>query len=227
MATIYANYDGYVGRINQSNWANARNSGVGTASSATSTAHTQSVSAYSQASRGGGTTTSIQRSFFVFDTSGISSTVDSATLKIMGANNTSGDLIVLKATSAISSLSTADFNSIDGWAYNTTDGSGGGDQSGNVTAYSSEVSTWNKYPSAYNEITLNAQAKSDMENNDDLYIALVNYDYDLLDIDIGTGSAKNGLYFENYTGTSRDPYIDYEVAEATITHNATFFGSNF
>ena len=225
MATVYANYDGYVGRTNQSNSSNARNSGVGTTSSATASASTQPVSAYSQASRGGGTTINIQRAFFVFDTSGISSTVDSATLKIMGSGSTSGDLIVLKATSAISSLSTADFNSIDGWAYNTTDGSGGGDQSGNVTAYSSEVSTWLPYPN-FNEITLNAQAKSDMENNDDLYIALVNYDYDLLDIDIGSGSAKNGMYFENYTGTSRDPYIDYEVA-VTITHNATFFGSNF
>ena len=38
--------------------------------------------------------------------------------------------------------------------------------------------------------------------------------------------AKNGMYFENYTGTSRDPYIDYEVA-VSIAHNGTFFGSNF
>ncbi len=226
MATLYANYDGYVGRTNQSNWSNARNSGVGTISSATATNSSQSVGAYVQLSRGGGTTINIQRSFFVFDTSGISGTVDSATLKIMGTNNTSGDLIALKATSAISSLSTADFNSIDGWVYNTTDGSGGGNQIPNVTAYSSEVSTWLAYPN-YNEITLNAQARTDMENNDDLYIALVNYDYDLRDLDSGPASAKNGMYFENYTGTSRDPYIDYEVATVTVTHNATFFGSNF
>jgi hypothetical protein len=225
MAIVYANYDGYVARTNQSNWSNARNSGVGTTSSATATNSTQSVGAYVLLSRGGGTTQNIQRSFFTFDTSGISGTVDSATLKIMGTNNTSGDLIALKATSAISSISNADFNSIDGWVYNTTDGSGGGNQTGNVTAYSSEVSTWLAYPN-YNEITLNAQARTDMQNDDTLYIALINYDYDLLDIDSGPAIAKNGMYFENYTGTSRDPYIDYEVA-VSVTHNATFFGSNF
>jgi len=31
----------------------------------------------------------------------------------------------------------------------------------------------------------------------------------------------------NYTGTSRDPYIDYTPATAAVTDNATFFGANF
>ena len=111
-------------------------------------------------------------------------------------------------------------------AYITTDGSGGGDQSGNVTLYSEQVESWST--SGYNDITLSNAAKSDMENYDFFYIALINYDYDLLDIDIGSGSAKNGLYYQNNTGTSKDPYINYTTtAAAAVTHNATFFGANF
>ena len=38
----------------------------------------------------------------------------------------------------------------------------------------------------------------------------------------------SGIYLSNYTGTSRDSYIDYTAGTATaVTHNANFFGSNF
>ena len=164
---------------------------------------------------------------FSFDTSGITDSVDDgAVFKVYGFSQSSGDVIAVKATSDIASLGTADFNSIDGWAHNTTDGSGGGSNDSNVTKYSAEITSWST--SGYNDIALNAQARTDMQNDDTLYIALINHDFDLLDIDPnGLTAQKNGLYYQNNTGTSKDPYIDYEVAAVTVTHNATFFGANF
>ena len=228
MATVYSNLgDGYVARFQQSSWSNARNNTTGTHTSSTGPGHYTGVSAYTSASRGGGTFWNLYRSFFSFDTSGITDSVDSgAILKVYGFSTTSGDLIAVKATSDISSLGTADFDSIVGWD-NTTDGSGGGSNDGNVTKYSAEITSWSN--SGYNDIALNAQARTDMQNDDTLYIALINHDFDLLDIDPnGLAAQKNGLYYQNYTGTSRDPYIDYATtATAAVTHNATFFGSNF
>ena len=66
-----------------------------------------------------------------------------------------------------------------------------------------------------------------MRDDDKLYICLLNTDYDLRDIE-PTGSSDNrcGLYYSAYTGTSRDPYIDYTLTPTT-TDNAVFFGTNF
>ena len=66
-----------------------------------------------------------------------------------------------------------------------------------------------------------------MRDDDTVYICLINFDYDLKDIaPTGYATHKNGLYYINNTGTSKDPYIDYELA-ATATDNAVFFGTNF
>ena len=226
MATVYANtQDGYAARHNQSSWANARANSSGTAGSSAGTAHFAGISAYRSSARGGGVAYHIYRSFMYFDTSGISSNVDSATLKIRGYSQTSGDLIAVKATSNISTLGTSDFEEIDGWDSSGTDGSGGGDMESSVTKYSDEVTTWTA--SGYNDITLNAQAKADMRDNGAIYIALINFDYDLKDVaPTGFSDNRNGLYYVNYTGTSRDPYIDYELA-TVATDNSVFFGTNF
>ena len=132
--------------------------------------------------------------------------------------------MALKATSDISSLSTADFESITGWDSSGTNGSGGGDMESSVTKYSGEVTTWSS--SGYNDITLNAQALADMRDDSTVYIALVNFDYDLKDVEPTDATGRNGLYYTNYTGTSRDPYIDYTLATVT-TDNSIFFGTNF
>ena len=223
MATIYAHTnDGYVTRYNQSSWGAARSNTTGTSSSSTGTAYFTAVQADRTAARGGGNVFSIRRSFFFFDTSGISTEVDSATFKVYGFNNVGGDLIAVKSNSDIETLGTADFGSIEGWNI-ATDGSGGGDNEGNVTLYSSEISTWSIL--GYNDIVLRTQALQDMENDDKLYICLINYDWDLKDIaPTGYAANRNGFYYTNYTGTSRDPYIDYTLA---VTDNSVFFGCNF
>ena len=223
MATIYAHTnDGYVRRTNQSSWSNARATTTGTYANSTGSFSGFGVAASKTTARGGGSTYNIYRSFFFFDTSGISTDVDSATFKVFGYSQTSGDLIAVKSNSDIETLGTADFGSIVGWN-TTTDGSGGGDNESNVTKYSAEISTWSN--SGYNDITLNAQALADMRDDDKVYICLINFDHDLKDIEF-TGFNRNGLHYTNYTGTSRDPYIDYELAP-TATDNSIFFGTNF
>jgi len=224
MATVYADsQDGYITRFNQSSWSNARATTTGTNSSSTIQNVAFGVGAWAAAARGGGTIFSIYRSFFFFDTSGISSNVSEATLKIYGRSLTNGDLIAVKSNSDIETLGTGDFGSIVGWN-TTTDGSGGGDNESNVTKYSAEISTWG---TGYQDIALNSTALADMRDDDKLYICLLNTDYDLRDIE-PTGSSDNrcGLYYSAYTGTSRDPYIDYTLAPTT-TDNSIFFGTNF
>ena len=226
MATIYAHTnDGYVVRTNQSSWSNARANTAGTGVGSTGTAHAYAVTADRTASRSGGSLWNIYRSFFFFDTSGISTDVDSATFKVRGYSQSGGDLIAVKSNSDIETLGTADFGSIVGWN-TTTDGSGGGDNESNVTKYSAEISTWNAID--YNDIALNAQALADMRDDDTVYICLINFDYDLKDIEpTGYASNRNGLYYIDYSGTSRDPYIDYTLAAVASTDNAVFFGTNF
>ena len=224
MATVYAHTnDGYVARFNQSSWSNARANTTGDSYANFATGHYTAIQADRTAARGGGYVFSIRRSFFFFDTSGISSNVSEATLKIYGRTFTSGDLIAVKSNSDIETLGTADFGSIVGWN-TTTDGSGGGDNESNVTKYSAEISTWGI---GYQDIALNSTALADMRDDDKVYICLLNPDYDLRDVEpTGNSDNKCGLYYTNYTGTSRDPYIDYTLAP-TVTDNAVFFGTNF
>ena len=182
MATIYAHTnDGYVARFSQSSWSNARANSSGTVASSVANTSTVGMSAYVQAGRGGASVFHLVRSFMYFDTSGISSNVDSATLKIRGVTYGTGDVIALKATSDIATLGTADFEAITGWDSSGTDGSGGGDMESSVTKYSNEITTWST--SGYNDITLNAQALADMRDDSTVYIALLNFDYDLKDVE--------------------------------------------
>ena len=221
MPSIYANTtDGYVSKDDAS-WATARDSLAGETSSYTANYNNLGIRADRVDARGGGYLYSIGRSFFYFDISGITTNVLEAKLRIFGRTYGTGDVIAVKATSGITVLTTSDFNSISGWVIGGSDGSGGGDNLGNVTAYSQVISAWST--SGYNNITLNSTALADLRTNDTLYIAVINADYDLRDM-IPTGylDNRNGLYYVDQTGTDRDPYIDYTLAD-----NAVFFGCNF
>ena len=222
MATIYAHTnDGYV-YATGSNFALIRGAGTGNIVNSTLTRGAYAIRSDVATGRGGGSTYTVTRTFMYFDTSGISTDVQSATLKVYGYSQNSGDIIAVKATSDISSLATSDFDAITGWS-STSDGSGGGDNESNVTKYSDEIATWST--SGYNDITLTSTALANMRDDDTVYICLMNYDHDLKDI-TPTGTNRNGLYFANYTGTSRDPYIDYTLAP-TVSDNSVFFGTNF
>ena len=72
------------------------------------------------------------------------------------------------------------------------------------------MATWTT--SGYNEITLNAQALSDMVSGDVLKICVVEHDHDYSNSAPSNADFDNGCYFSEYSSTSRDPYIDYTLA---------------
>ena len=115
MATVYSSTnDGYVYRT-ASSWTSSRNGATGTSYNSTLTSNAQAISASRFSARGGGYSYTIYRTFLHFDTSGISGTVTDATLKIRGRTFNTGDVIALKATSGIATLTAADYDNIEGW----------------------------------------------------------------------------------------------------------------
>ena len=199
-----ASNDGYVrsAASGRTFWADARDATTGAAASSTLTRSNIATGV-----RRVGTACNVIRSFYYFDCSGISATVASATLKIYGYSNNSADVIIVKAsapnTDGSTALTTADFDAIPGF-------SAGASMSGNVTDYSSEVTTWST--SGYNDIPLNAQALLDLKNNSAFQICVVEYDYDYTNSSPGVVAVYAGQYYEDYSGTGTDPIIEYTLA---------------
>jgi len=221
MATVTAaDTDGYVRRnvTGGPTWASVRDASSGNQAKSSITRYTTAVMVQGGSSRGG--FYYVYRSFFAFDTSGIDFPPSAATLKIYGYGYNNADVIAVRATAPdlSTNLVTGNYNAIDGFV-------GGASMSGNATDYSSEITTWST--SGYNDITLTNDALIDMAANDILKIALVEYDYDYLNVDPGgSTAARTGLYYEDYSGTGTDPYIDYtpstisqvnDVAAASIS----------
>jgi hypothetical protein len=200
MADLYASNSGFLLKSSTSSWSDARdNASADSAYDSPAGGQQTYAMAVLYSSGRGGSTYTIRRSFLWFDTSGITGTVSSATLKIYGYGSGTSDVIAVKSTAyggdGSASLVTSDFN-------NFATGSG--------NDYSSEISTWSI--SGYNDITLNATALANIKNNDVLIVCLMEYDYDhqnqtpgsLLDV-------RSGMYYDNEPGTSKDPYIDYTL----------------
>ena len=198
MPDIIANTsDGEIEGPNVASFSDARNGTTGTADNNDSTA--TSVAVFKFTGRGGGSTFRCDRSFFLFDTSGVTGTVSEAILKIRFVGTRQGDAnaIVLKSDAfggdGSAALANDDFNNLDF-----------------STPYSSEVDTSNI--STYTEISLNATALADMKNNDQLILAIINHDYDYSNSEPSTASNSVALTFADQTGTSTDPRITYTLA---------------
>ena len=215
--------DGYISKQTTADWPGARDATSGTYNGV-QTNNSVAVQANKFASRGGGSIFRVYRSFFKFDTSGVTSTVASATLKVRALSQTGGDVILVKCPHDFG-FANADFDNITGWTTGSSDGSGAGDNESNVTKYSAEVSTWTT-SSDMNQIALTSSALSDMVSQDTVVIGLINYDYDLKDIEPTSSGNNNGVVFVEYSGTASDPVIDYTLAP-TVSDNAVFFGTNF
>lgn len=211
MPTIYtASTDGRILKraftASGDNWSTARDATSGTSASSTITNNSNGAGVLTIASRSG--FISVTRSFFAFDTSSITANVASATINIFGRSASTGDIIGVKATKPdlSTNLATADFDAITGF-------SAGSSMSGNVTDYTAEVTSWST--SGYNAITLTGDALADLKNNNVFSICFVQYDNDYLNSDPLSGGdidLRVGMYYQDYTGTSRDPYIDFTLA---------------
>ena len=201
-AQIFANSaDGVINSGIQSDWESAREATSGTVSSTTGATEQDAISVYAFAGRGA-TQYRVHRSFFFFDTSGISNTVSSATLKLRFGTTREGsaNAIVVASTAFGGDGGTAlvdgDFDALD---FGTT--------------YTSEIDTSNT--STYTSITLNASARADMQNNDVLIIALINHAYDYNNEPPEDANTKVKVTFADQTNTSTDPVIEYTAAATT------------
>ena len=197
MPTVYASNSGYVYRFRTESWATVRDNASGTVKHDNVSHNSFGIRALHTAGRGANSYM-ISRSYFYFDTSGITGTVSSATLKIYGVSQSTADVIAIKSTAfggdGGTAIALADYSAIDF-----------------STAYSAELATWST--SGYNDITLNVAAATDMKNNNAFIVCLVEHDHDYANSAVtGNQNFTSGLYYDPVGGTSKDPYIDYVVA---------------
>ena len=219
MPNIYSTNtgDGIMGHSNVTDWATSRDATTALYLYPAYSSFFSSIRARNWAARGGSSARYVHRSFFSFDTSGISVTPASAYLNIHGYSNGTADLFVVRGTQERANDGD-DFDSISGW-------SAGVDNEGNVTKYSSEITTWDT--ADYNTITLNAPALGFMSSLDIFSVCLIESVHDLRNVEpTANADFESGCYFTDESGTSKDPYIDYTAGTA-VTENAIFFGSNF
>ena len=172
MATISVGKDGYVvceAGKGANNHAAVRGASTGTLVNHTAASYSSAVMYL------GDRQYVIIRSFFFFDTSGISSAVASVTLNMRGSTYSSADVIAIKSTA---------FGGDGGTALATSDFYAEIDYS---TPYSSELTTWTSVDNN-NEYTLNAAALADIKNNDHFTLALVDHDSDYANSEPGGSS---------------------------------------
>ena len=197
MPDIFSNTnDGQVESGNVSGHAAARGASTGTAVDDDNT--TVGVKYFKTSGRGAATV-NIRRSFFFFDTSGVTGIVASATLTfVVGGNAGSTDLIPVKSDAfggdGGTALANADFNNVDfstPYASQTTDHP------------ASETVTF----------TLNATALADIKNNDAFIVALLEFDGDFSDSEPGSDVNRTlQISFAEVGGTGSDPKLSYTLA---------------
>jgi len=201
--------DGHVLKALTSNWAAVRDGTTGTANNTNN--YNQYSVRVSKLASGRGTQWQVWRTFFAFNTSAIKFRPSVAELNVYGRTSGTADLFVVKSEQS-TTLANTDFDAITGW-------SAGADNSGNVTKYSSEVTSWST--SGYNTIPLNSVALSDMVSLDTFKVCLIEADYDLTNTEPDTGvNIYSGVYYAD-SGTSTTPYIDL------VKGAGVFFGCNF
>ena len=211
MPNLYSNNDdGYVISSTVGTWAGARDDTTGASVNTTATLSSSFVAVNRFGSRGGGNTYRVNRSFMYFDTSGITGSVSAATIKIFGGFANDGSIIAVKSTAfggdGGTALATSDFDAITGY-------STGSSLAGNATDYSNSITSTSWSTSGYNDLTGTSDLRADMQNNNVVIICFMDYTNDYLNSAVGSNATLNyGAYYTNYTGTSRDPYIEYTLA---------------
>jgi hypothetical protein len=216
MAILYSNNDdGYVYAVaSGGSWANVREATTGTGMASGTTSGPTSHVIYSTG-RGGGFFV-CARSFFWFDTSGITGTVASVDIELYGAYGgaaASGRCIAVKSNAfggdGTASLTTSDFDAIVNWDHDEN-----ADDAG-VVDYSAiyDISTSSWTTSGYNSLTGTSVLKTDMQNEDVVIICVMSYDYDHKYI--APSSAINQhttSWYTESTGTTQDPRLNYTIS---------------
>jgi hypothetical protein len=210
MADLYSSTDdGYLTSSTESTWAGARDDTDAASINTSDTSINTFTDVTVFSGRRGGTTYRVKRSFMWFDTSGITGTVSAATIKVYGRAGSTGSIIPVKSTAfggdAGTALATTDFDAITGY-------SAGSSLAGNATTYGPAITSgWST--SCYTDFTGTANLRADMQNNGEVIICFMDFTHDFLNSAPGSaGTVQIGGHYTDYSGTSRDPYIEYTVA---------------
>ena len=158
----------------------------------------------------------INRSFFRFDTSGITDTLSAATFKIKTKTNRSATPCILVKSGHDHGDSTTDWFStwltelggtLSGWSNSDSE----------VVAYTDSTALASN--NNFTDFTLNASALADIKNNSNFKFVLMNYTHDYED-SAPTGIGRYGVYWVEASSGDR-PYIDYTVATAAYGNTVT------
>tara|TARA_R110002110_G_scaffold143051_1_gene331663 strand:- start:1349 stop:2017 length:669 start_codon:yes stop_codon:yes gene_type:complete len=194
MATLNSTRDGYITGQSNATFSTARTT-VGTGSATESSSSSSYIAIQFFDGRGANRFT---RLFAHFDTSGISGSVSDVTLTIYGGSATStADIIVLKSTA---------FNEDGGTALATSDFF---DEIDYSTEYSAEYST--TWVTSANVIPLISAAQTDIQNDNNFTVAIVNHDADYSNTDLGSTESNTVDFSQHFV-------LTYTEATAGYTH---------
>jgi len=211
MPSIYANAnDGTISSGNNSSFSNARATATGT--NINTSGLSTSFGVGKSATRGGGSSFQVQRTFFKFDTSGITNTVSSATFKFKTNLNISDDdkNLILVSSDAFTNSGDLQASDIDNLDFSTP--------------YSSEIDMNGTSINDVISVTLNSDALSAMQSESSFIIAMINHPFDFSN----SAPSSNGLFTSNInyadnTDNANKPQIEYtEGAAASGPDNVAF-----
>ena len=178
--------DGTITTGNESSWSNARDKTTGTVDDTGGNA----TPLIFRTSGRGATTFRVGRFFMPFDTSGITGTVSAATLKLT-MSGTDSSYIAIESQQS-DPLVSGDFDNVNF-----------------STPFSAEVSS----SSGVVDFVLNSTFRANMQSEDSIGIAIVNYPHDYSD-----SAPTSDVNFtaiiktNNNNGNSLHPYIEYTIA---------------
>ena len=221
MPTITASTnDGYQLSGLQSSW-NAAHDGVGLGNpDMNNTVDPIQGARYEYVTGRGGVKYFLTRSFFDFDTSGISVAPSAATFELkIYINNACTPCVIAKSGHDPSDATDDWFSTwITGQSV-TLSGWGAGD----ITDYSASTAIGST--NAFTSFTLNADALSDMASLA-LFKICILHTNDYNDVAPTSGILRTGVYWADHGTSAFRPNIAYTAGTA-VTDNATFFGANF
>ena len=192
MPTINALRVGYIRGTPGSSYNSARTNNGSTAFDSPTGNVSNAIMAFFSAGRGGGTYL-FHRTYIAFDTSGITSTLLNATLKVQGHSTTSAICVLLDGGNGTfggdgnTALATTDFNAVD--ILNSP------------TQYSTQIS----WSTGMNSISFTSAGLTALVNQNYFTICIVNATHDLA-TNAQTSTVQSGIAF----GTTIQ--LEYEVA---------------
>jgi len=169
------------------------------------------------------------RSYFEFVLTGESGTVDSCNL-VVYMDNLSSAGISSAHTRVIAVEATSFAVSADDYGNCFSSGSTLGTTMTAETAVSTTAG-YHTFTITGDVSTGGIKVINDAIGSAKIYVCLMDYTWDYLNADIGGthGTAeyvRHSVYYSEYSGTSRDPYLDITYTTTAVADNATFFGAN-